>query len=180
MTHPSTDYYTLGRGLLSIAEWTGSAPGTYQDVGNCPRFDVTLSEQKLEHFSSRSGLRTKDKVVTLEVGYTINFDLDEISRENLAKFLKGTLSGSATILGLQGADKTFAIKFVSQNPSGKNFTWEFWKVKLSPASALALIGDDWQKLSFSGEGESDVSNHPASPYFNAVLMTTTTTTTTTT
>ena len=78
-TPHDTELYTLGRGILSIAEWSGAGPGEYSDVGNCPRFEVNLTEEQLEHFSHRSGLKTKDKVVTLEVGYSLSFDLDEIS-----------------------------------------------------------------------------------------------------
>lgn len=173
MAH-DTDYYTLGRGVLSIAEFSAGAPGTYQDVGNCPRLELTVSEEKLEHYSSRSGLRTKDKTVTLEVGYTVNFDLDEISRSNLAKFVKGSLSG-VTVKGLKGTDKTYALKFVTNNATGKNYTWYFWKGTLAPESAMGLISDDWAVMSFTFEGESDDTNHLDNEYFQAMEMTTTTT-----
>jgi hypothetical protein len=170
MTHPDTDYYSLGRGVLSIAEWIDATPGTYQDVGNCSRLEINLTEETLDHYSSRSNRKTKDKSVTLQVGYTITFDLDEISQANLARFLHGAITGDV-IAGLQGVDKRYAVKFITDNAAGLNYTYEFWKVKLSPSGNLALIGDEWQTLSFTAEGESDEANHATAPYFQVTLVT---------
>ena len=172
--HPSTDFYTLGRGVLSIATFSGSAHGAYALVGNCPRLDISLSEEVAEHFSSQAAVKAKDKVVTLQVGYALEFDLDEISQANMAKFFQGAISGN-TIQGLMNTGVEYAIQFVQDNAAGKNFTFEFHKCKLSPASAFALLGDDWSKLGFKAEGQSDKVNHASSPYFDITQMTTTTT-----
>ena len=179
---PSPTLYTLGRGIISIGEWSGATPpAVYTDVGDCPRMEVEVTEEKLEHYSSRSGTRTKDKVVILETGYTLNFDLHEVSITNLRLFLKATLSGSNVLLANTALNKEFAIKFVSDNPAGPNETWEFWKCLLSPGGALSLINEsDWTTLTFSAEGLSDTANHATSPYFTVSFATTTTTTTTTT
>ena len=173
--HPSTDFYTLGRGVLSIATFSGGAPGAYALVGNCPRLDISLTEEQLEHFSSQGGLKTKDKVVDLSVGYDLEFELDEISRVNMAKFFKGSISGPR-IKALMNTGAEYALRFVSDNPVGKNFTWYFRKVKLSPAGAFGLLSDDWSKMAFKASGQSDTVNHPTSPYFDILEMTTTSTT----
>jgi hypothetical protein len=90
----------------------------------------------------------------------------------------GTLSTNV-IKGLQGANKEFAIRFVSDNPIGPNYTVNLWKCSLGPNGALKFIGDDWMVQSFSAEGLSDIVNHSDSPYFTVTMVTTTTTTTTT-
>ena len=67
---PSTTLYQLGKGIVYIAEWSGATPpdpGDYEDVGNSPRFEVEVSEEKLDHFSSRSGVRLKDKIPSFSV-----------------------------------------------------------------------------------------------------------------
>ena len=175
-TSPSTDFMSLGRGKVSIAEFTGSTHGAYVRVGNCPRFDVSLTEEQLEHFDSQSGLKSKDLVLTLSVGYSLEFDLDEISKPNMAKFFLGELDGPR-IRMLQATNKNYAIKFETDDPRGlKNYVYEFHKVKLSPSSGFSLIGDDWSKLSFKAEGQSDTTNHPNSPYGDILEMTTTSTT----
>ena len=178
MSH-DTEQYTLGRGVLYVAEWTVAGPGDYEDVGNCPRFVVNYNKETLDHYSSRSGTRKKDRSITLEEGYAIEFDLDEISRENLARFIKGSLDGDR-ILGLQNTDQSYAVKFVSDNAAGPNRTWYFHKVTLSPGSGVNLISNDWSVLTFTGEVGSDDGNNPDSPYATVAWTTTTTTTTTTT
>jgi len=182
-TAHSTLLYTLGRGILTIGEWTGVTPpagGGYYDVGNCPSFSVEVTEEKLEHFSYRSGTRVKDKEVSLETGYTVSFQLDEVSVKNLKNFLKGVLSGENILYANQNLDQEFALKFVSDNPVGPDQKWEFWRCKLSPDGALSLIGDEWLTLSFTAEGLADSENHASSPHFTVTFATTTTTTTTTT
>ena len=177
---PSTSLYQLGRGIVSIGLWDGvTAPAGYTDVGNSPRFEVEVTEEKLDHFSSRSGTKLKDKSVIVETGYTLNFDLDEISIHNLRIFLKATLSGAKNhvLLANTALDEEYAVKFESDNPAGPDEIWEFWRAKLSPGGAFSLIGDEWSTITFSGEGLADTDGHVTSPYFSVTFATTTTTTT---
>ena len=182
-TAHSTLLYTLGRGIVSIGEWSGATPpagGAYYDVGNSPAFSVEVTEETLEHFSYRSGTRTKDKEVSLETGYTVSFQLDEPSVKNMKNFLKATLTGENVLNANQNLNQEFALKFVSDNPSGPNQKWEFWRCKLSPYGALSLIADEWLVMSFTAEGLADTDNHPTSQHFSVTFATTTTTTTTST
>jgi hypothetical protein len=181
ISNPSTSLYQLGRGILYLGEWTGTTPPTsYRDVGNCPKFEVEVTEEDLNHFSYRSGYRNKDKIVVLEVGYSAKFTLDEISVSNLTAFLKGTLAGSNVIHALTAASKEFGVKFVTDNPEGENQTWWLWRAKLSPDGAMGLIGDEWVQLQYKAEGLSDAANHASSPYFDVTVVTTTTVAVTTT
>jgi len=177
---PSTQLYSLGKGVLSIGEWTGdtppSDPAGYTDVGNCPRFECEVTEEKLDHYSSRSGTRLKDKVVILETAYNLTFDLDEKSISNLKMFLKATLSGSNVLLANTALNKEYALKFVSDNPAGTNEKWQFWKCQLSPGGAFNLISDEWSLMTFAGEGLADTANNPTSAFFTVTFATTTTTT----
>jgi len=83
---PSANNYSLGRGVLYFNKkdpttllYTGE-----RDLGNCPAFSVTLALEKLDHFSSRSGLKAKDKTVTLQITPTFTFTLDEVNTENMS------------------------------------------------------------------------------------------------
>lgn len=175
-SNPSTTLYTLGRGIVSLAAWSGtSPPGSLNDVGNSPRFEVEVTEETLDHYSSRSGTRTKDKKVVLETGYTLNFDLDEFSVQNLTMYLKGSVSGNVISANTQ-LDKEYSVQFVSDNPAGPNETWEFHRCKLTPGGSLNLISDEWSLMSITGEGLADTTNNPTSPYFTVTFATTTTTT----
>jgi hypothetical protein len=186
MTEPhSTSLYSpAGRGILYIAPWDGTNPpdeGDYIDVGNCPSFEVEPSRETRPHYSSRSGLRTRDLNPTVQTEYNINFDLDEMAASNIARFFMGSLNATTKVIAaLQNADAEYALKFVSDNPVGPNQTYYFWRVTLGPNGPLQLIGDEYLVMSFSGEGLADVANHAATPYFDIKNITTTTTTTTTT
>jgi len=91
---PTPGHYVLGRGILligAIDAATGKALD-WRDVGNCPTFSYTVETEELEHQSSRGGLKVTDKKVTLSQTTSLNFTLDEISLQNLALFLSGTVA----------------------------------------------------------------------------------------
>lgn len=171
--------YAIGKGILYVAEWSGGAPGAYRDIGNCPSFELEPTLERLPHYSSRTGFRTKDKNPVIQTEYTLTFDLDEIAAENLKIFILGDIAGNV-LTAMTNVTREYALKFISDNPTGQNQTWEFWKCTLSPNGAMQLIGEDWMIMSFTAEGLADVANHASSPYFNVTQATTTTTTTTTT
>jgi len=177
---PSVDNYMIGKGILSIAKITGGTPGTYADVGNCPKFEFDMTEQVVEHKSSRSGTLEQDAEAVIESGYTVSFTLDEVSVENLRMFMKATLSGTKILYANQNAQQMYALKFVSDNPVGPNAKYEFWKCKLTPNGAFSLISQEYTSMSFTGKGLSDRTGHAESPFFTATFDTTTTSTTTTT
>jgi hypothetical protein len=83
---PSPQNYTLGKGVLYFDKYDSSA-GTYEgarDLGNSPEVSINIAPEKLEHFSSRGGLKVKDKSVVSEMNMKISFSLDEPNIENLA------------------------------------------------------------------------------------------------
>lgn len=87
-----TSDYNLGRGTLYAAEIdtaTGK-PKEYRMLGNSPEFNVSVETEVLDHFASLSGLKTKDKSVTISQGMGLSFGLEEINFENLAMFFAGT------------------------------------------------------------------------------------------
>ena len=176
-TPASTNNYSIGKGTLWVAEWETTGPGAYTEMGNCPSVEMEPTIERLEHYSSRSGLRNRDKYPVIQTQYTVTFDCDEIAAVNLAKFLLGTQSGE-DILGLQNANQEYSLRFTAANPVGVKYTWNFWRCTLGPNGAMALIGDEWQVMSFTAEGLADETNQAASPYFTTTRITTTTTSTT--
>jgi hypothetical protein len=182
--HSTSLYAPAGRGILYIAPWSGTTPpedADYVDVGNCPSFEVEPTRETRPHYSSRSGLRTRDLNPTVQTEYNITFDLDEIAASNLAKFFMGSLSAaSRTIAAMQNYEQEWALKLITDNPIGPNQIYYFWRVTLGPNGPLQLIGDEYLVMSFTGEGLSDTENHSTTPLFDVKSITTTTTSTTTT
>lgn len=85
---------TLGRGEIHASLFrTGThTPAGFRYLGNSPSFSLTISQDKLDHFSSDRGVRVKDKSVILQVDYTGNLTLDDINNDNLALFFFGSKS----------------------------------------------------------------------------------------
>ena len=174
---PDPNNYTLGKGVVSIAAWSGATIGSYVDVGNCTSFSVEPTEESIEHYESRTAAAALDEEAITKTGYTLQFELDEMAVNNLKMFLKGTATGPV-IYANREMSARYAVRVVEDNSKVPNKKWDFWKVKLTPNGALNLIGDDWMKLSFTGKGLADTAGHTTSPFFTAVYVTTTTTTTT--
>ncbi len=82
---PSIDNYYIGKGRVF---WTPEA-GVERDLGNVPEFEFTPELEKLAHYSSRSGVPTKDREVVIEKSATLRIVMEELSLENLRMTLMG-------------------------------------------------------------------------------------------
>ena len=125
----SADNYTLGKGIVSFNK--KEANGTYKgelDLGNCPEFSFNISIEKLEHFSSRGGLRAKDKEVISQVSPGVSFTLDEINSDNLALLTMADIEvvaqGAATVVDEQpgGAYKGRMLQLANRNITASSVT----------------------------------------------------------
>lgn len=83
--------YTLGKGILYFNRWQNAAYVGWKDLGNAPSLSFNVNIEKLEHFSSRGGIKVKDKEIIAQLTPSLSFTLDEITPENFA------LLGLATI-----------------------------------------------------------------------------------
>ena len=54
------DNLLLGKGKLYFKKNTEDG---FIELGNAPSFSITSTTEKLEHFSSQSGIKTKDKSI---------------------------------------------------------------------------------------------------------------------
>lgn len=91
---PDTGDYQLGRGIVYFGrlDATTGKPLEWRDVGNAPAFTLSIESEKLEHQSSRTGLKVTDKEVEISRKTNINVTLDEINHQNLAIFFSGSNS----------------------------------------------------------------------------------------
>lgn len=76
----STDDIGLGRGKLFF-KLDGEAG--HRDLGNASEFKVTETVEKKDHYSSRGGIRKKDKSVVSQQDAEAGFILDMIRGDNL-------------------------------------------------------------------------------------------------
>lgn len=96
---PNVENYTLGRGRLYFAPYDSDGNmGGERALGNAPAFNFTMAVEKLDHFSSMTGLKAKDKTVVTQITPSVSFTIDELSDENLNMLFYGstaTISQSA-------------------------------------------------------------------------------------
>lgn len=90
---PNTDNYTLGKGVVYFDQYdfTGMAYTGERDLGNAPAFTFNIALEKLEHYSSRGGLKAKDKEIISQITPGVTFTLDEVNKENLALLTLGDI-----------------------------------------------------------------------------------------
>ena len=107
---PNTENYTLGKGIIYFNQLVGSVFQGERDLGNAPSFAFSLATEKLEHFSSRGGLRAKDKEIVSQITPSLTFTLDEINKENLSLLTLGDLEAVSQLAGLASAVSVVSIE----------------------------------------------------------------------
>lgn len=127
----------------------------FEALGNVPEFEFTPNVEKLDHFSSQTGVRTKDKSVVLEASGTLRIVMDELTANNLRLALLGTVSintaGDEEIDILADVAIAARVKFVGTNDIGRKLTWNFDRVEFAPSSAINMISDEWLSFEVTGE-----------------------------
>jgi hypothetical protein len=150
---PNVQNYHIGKGIVSFKE-TG-APD-FVDLGNAPSFQYSPTVEKLEHFSSREGVKTKDFTAITQVGATVTFTLDEITGYNLAFFSlaeQGTdTDGNITLSGLTKTEFTGEIKVVGTNDIGQQVDFVA-TVSFVPSGDFNFITDEdnWTTIEIEAE-----------------------------
>ena len=146
-TSPSVTNYAIPKGVVQFTPDGGSLT----DLGNCSNFTYTADVTRKDHFSSRSGIRTKDLSVVSQLGATIKFTLDEINETNLGLFLLAE-TGTTALGGLTNTQLTGTLEFTGANDIGPRMTFS-GKVQLQPGGDMSLVTDtdDWQLIPINAE-----------------------------
>lgn len=142
--------YQIPRGRVFFDEYVGGVPSGEQPFGNCPGITLTIDTSKAEHFSSETGLRQKDKAITVEVNRTGKVSCDNVSMTNLARFFSGTeetvtqAAGSVTdaVMTVKPG-RFYQLGADSANPAGvRNIT--ALSVKAGTGSTTYVAGTDYE------------------------------------
>src|SRR5678815_6038088 len=105
-TPPNTSNYYIGKGIVSFKK---SGQDNYRDLGNATVFEFAPNITQLDHFSSRNGVKTKDRSVITEKSATINLTLEEWTLDNLRlAFLGGNVDANSS------GNQAFAIFAANQ------------------------------------------------------------------
>jgi len=141
-TEPNVLNYFIGKGIVSFEG---------RDLGNAPEVEITPTIEKLDHFSSRAGVRSKDRSIVLERGLQIRIVLEEITAENLRLLLMGSAvaGGSFDILAVDEIEGE--LTFEGTNDVGQKVSFTIPSVSFTPSGSLNLISDEWGSIEITGE-----------------------------
>lgn len=98
---PNPENYTLGKGVLYFNR-KDLISGIYQgerDLGNAPAFSFNVALEKLDHSSSRGGIKSKDKEIISQMTPGLTFTLDEVTKENLSLLTLGDITTINQVIG---------------------------------------------------------------------------------
>lgn len=151
---PNVDNYIIGKGIIWFRPLVNGTLQAWRDLGNVPEFEFESSVEKLDHFSSREGVRMKDVSRILEKNATLRVVLEEWSGPNLAMYLLGEKTGAdatatidiGTISEIKGQ-----IAFDGTNDIGPQWNLWFPSVTFTPSGSLTPITDDWGSMELSGD-----------------------------
>lgn len=145
----STDNYWIGKAIIYLADVSGQP--SWEDVGNCPSASFELQIEKLDHFSSRTGVRSKDRTIVLSKGGTLTITTDEITKDNIKMFVLGEDDSDGKIRIFAGNAITKMVKIVGTNEVGRKFEWIFNKVDFIPSGSFNFISDEWGTIEMTAE-----------------------------
>ena len=149
---PSTDNYYVGKGKISFK---ADGAGAFRDVGNVTELETTPNLTTLEHFSSREGVKKKDKEVVTEKKLTVRLVMDEWTAENLAMALLGDVSvdtnGNSVVDIFSRNAFEGELKYEGTNEIGPQMDIDLFKVAFKPGKSLNPISDEWGNIEIEGE-----------------------------
>ncbi len=148
---PSIDNLGILKGNCYFTP-TGGAEG---HMGNAPEVEITASIEKLDHFSSMSGVRSKDKSVVLEQSFSLRIVLEELTAKNLRLNLMGgdiqTAGDEHSFEIGANSEITGAFRFEGTNTIGNKIDLDLPNVSFTPTGSLNLISDEWGNVEVTAE-----------------------------
>jgi hypothetical protein len=113
----TTKVYTLGRGMLLFKP---IGENGFEDFGNVKDFSLTIKTEKLEHYSTASGIKVKDAEIVKSQEFNVSFEIDELRIETLEKFVLASrtdtniVAGSITDEAINGVKQGFWYKLAHE------------------------------------------------------------------
>lgn len=151
-TSPNPDNYQVGKGIVSFRK---KGDAVYRDIGNVSSMVITPDMTTLEHFSSREGVKKKDKTVIIEKKSTVVMTLEEFTPENVALMMLGAVDMAAVggpeveIFSENAVEG--ALRFVGTNEVGPRETVDLYNVSFLPNGDFGLISDEWNTMELTGD-----------------------------
>ncbi len=148
---PNVDNYSVLKGIVKFMI-TGASD--YRDMGNAPQFELTPTVEKLDHFSSRTGVKAKDRSIVVSKTLTARIVFEELTPDNLGIVMMGDVTPSSpeyVIDIFTLSEITGALRFVGNNDIGPKVQMDFPSVSFTPSSGIQLISEEWASMELTAE-----------------------------
>ena len=136
---PNTDNYTLGKGVVFFDQLISGVYQGERDLGNAPAFTFNIALEKLEHYSSRGGLKAKDKEIISQITPGLAFTLDEINKENIALLTLGSTSVVTQAIGV-ATEELLAVKLDKRVDLDYRGI-EYWVLPYDTGTFIFVVGE---------------------------------------
>lgn len=151
MTPPNTGNYQISKGIVSFSTDNGSS---FRDLGNVPSATWQPTVDKLDHFSSRAGIKTKDKSVAVTSSATLKLQMDEIVADNIAMLALGDVEsnsdGDSVIKSMTLSSIEGIIQIVGTNDVGLKVDF-IGEVSFTPTGQYDFISQEWNSMEITGD-----------------------------
>lgn len=147
----TTDLLQVGKG---IAVFKPNGSTTFKDLGNCPQIELTPQFTTLDHFTSRTGVKLRDKRIITEQLMELKVVMEEYAAQNLAIMLAGTIDTSDPLFPIihigSNPINTGEFRFYGTNAQGPKWNVVLPSVDFIPTGTLAFISDGWGTMEVTG------------------------------
>src|SRR6516164_5250111 len=170
---PNIGNYVVGRGIgyIKLIPPSVTTDANFVDAGNITEFTFQVKPTRLEHYSSRVGVRKKDLVVVTEVAATLTMIMEEFTARNFGMAVVGNIDNSqppSTVIQILSQPLIYGhIKFQNTNAVGPQYTYDFPLCLFTPSKAISLLptgSGTWGSLDF----ECDVLFNQATGSFGTI------------
>lgn len=160
-TSPNVLNYYSGRGIV---KWKALGASVYRDVGNVPTFEYNANVTRMEHFSMRAGIRSRDANFIAQRTAALRIIMDEFTADNMALHLIGSAIVSAVPatdhyeykISVGDLDELEgAVRFVGTNTIGPRLQMDIGDVVFAPGAALNLLQEQFGNIEISGDVNAD-------------------------
>lgn len=119
------------------------------DLGNCTQIELTPEFEKLEHFSSMTGVKSVDKTVVVSKKVSIRLVMDEWSEANVRLAILAAATGTPINI-FSESEREGDLVVTGTNTVGEAYVWTFPSVSFIPSASLNLISEEWATMEISG------------------------------
>lgn len=151
---PNVENYSI----LKANVWWTPEDGARRHLGNAPAANLAVEVEKLDHFSSRAGIRTRDKSFVVGKTATLTLQLDEFTLENLQIAMLGgdIVPGDNTegdlSFDIGSSDAvTGRIEIIGSNDVGNRVSADLPSVSFTPSEGVDFISDEVATIQLEGD-----------------------------